>query len=296
MKFAPQHELYTSYNINKSDIEIKNEIFDCHIFWFRLINSETESLFTRNTQHTFYEIQYALSGQIGMVLDETQKIYVEESEFILIPPNTYHQIVDAPTVGSRFIMAFSLQLKNEKHGKYLTYLNNPLPHQESAAMRSLISMIIKKNYHNNPIRSCLINSMMEALLLEFFESIIPASVRGGLYFTSRNEMAELEAAIRKYIAEYSGIGITVTDVAKKFNFSERHLNRLIKDFSNCSTQELIHQEKLKKIEKFIVTTELSLEEIAQLCGFMDSYAMNKFFRRHNKISPSEFRQIRKPKS
>ena len=65
------HSEYSrSYHINKYDIEIANELFDCRIFWARVISSETESLFTQYTRHTFYEIQYALEGRIGMLLGE----------------------------------------------------------------------------------------------------------------------------------------------------------------------------------------------------------------------------------
>ena len=65
-----EKEYLKSYHINKYDIEIQNELFDCRIYWARLISSETESLFTQYTKHTFYEIQYALEGRIGMVINE----------------------------------------------------------------------------------------------------------------------------------------------------------------------------------------------------------------------------------
>jgi len=40
----------------------------------------------------------------------------------------------------------------------------------------------------------------------------------------------------------------------------------------------------------MVSTSLSLGEIAELCGFSDSYAMNKFFKRYNKVTPTVFRK------
>ena len=100
---------YRSNSINSVDIEISNGLIDCRVFWARVVSSESESLFTKNTKHTFYEIQYALEGRIGMVIGDGERVIFDESDFIVIPPDTYHQIVDGDTRGARFIMAFTLR-------------------------------------------------------------------------------------------------------------------------------------------------------------------------------------------
>ena len=54
---------------------------------------------------------------------------------------------------------------------------------------------------------------------------------------------------------------------------------------------MIMNDKLKKIEELIASTPLSFIEIAEICGFSDGYAMNKFFKRHNHVNLSDFRAI-----
>ena len=107
------NEKIFSHNINKFDIIIDNPLLDCRIFWARVVSSENESLFTQYTKHSFYEIQYALMGKIGILLGEEKTVNIAESEFIIVPPDTYHQIVDSDSVGARFIMAFSMKPKSK---------------------------------------------------------------------------------------------------------------------------------------------------------------------------------------
>ena len=96
---------------------------------------------------------------------------------------------------------------------------------------------------------------------------------------------------KAFLREYHGIGIRVSDVAKKFGISERHLCRLFDTVRGYSLRDAINLEKLKRIEDLIVSTSLSLSEISALCGFSDEYAMNKFFRRLNRVNLSDFRRL-----
>ena len=77
-----------SYNINKYDVVLRHELFECRVFWARIISSESETLFTNSTRHTFFEMQYALEGRIGMRLDGDRHVYISESDFLVVPPDT----------------------------------------------------------------------------------------------------------------------------------------------------------------------------------------------------------------
>jgi len=288
-----EKEYLKSYHINKYDIEIANELFDCRIYWARLISSETESLFTQYTKHTFYEIQYALEGRIGMVINEDRSVYFDHSHFIVIPPDTYHQIADGDTVGARFIMAFSMQPKTNTIKQALGRLGDTIAYSESEAMRQLLSLILKKSYRDDPLCKRLLTSLLESFLMEILETVNQkqAYVDRGEDMIERN--LRRAADIQSFIHRFNGIGIQVSDVARHFHISERQLNRILLSETGKTAKELINHEKLKKIEELIVTTSLKLNEISELCGFCDEYAMNKFFRRHTKTNLSSFRRISK---
>lgn len=289
MDTQQQSNRLESQNINKFDIEFHNTLMDCKVFWARVVSSESESLFTHYTKHTFYEIQYALEGHIGMIIDKDTKINIDQSDFIIIPPDRYHQIVDSDSQGARFIMAFSLEFKAKHLKNAMKYFDAPKPYGETPEMRKLLELILEKSYTNAPLHKQIITTLLESFFLEITETVLQNNISNG----TDGDFLNTEERFNKicaFIANCNGIGISVASVAKSFNTSERHLNRIVKAATGKSAKELINHEKLKKIEEYITTTSLSLNEIAELCGFSDAYAMNKFFKRYNFSNPSSLRK------
>ena len=284
-----------SYNVGKYDMQIENDIFHCRIFWSRVVGSETESLLTQYTKHTFYEIQYALEGRIIMQIGEKDKICIEESEFIVIPPDTYHQIVDGDNEGARFIMAFSLTIKDPGVQQLYTHLSDPVAHQETPYMRSLVEIMVKRNYHDEAVRRRLVASYLECFVLEFISAIYPSRIYGAEGQRKLNENEHRVRQIDRYVAEHHGIGVNPDNIAQHFGISLRHLNRIFVAATGGTLKENINRHKLQKIEELVTSTVLSFREISALCGFSDEYAMNKFFKRYTRFSLSEYRSLREMK-
>lgn len=288
---------YFSKSIHQFNIEISNPLLDCRIFWARVVSSENESLFTQYTKHSFYEIQYALQGRIGMIVGDNTPLSFDESDFVVIPPDTYHQIVDSADTGARFIMAFSWRVKDGALADTLSaHLAVPRPYPESPHMRELLSVILQKEYHDDPIRKESITALVEAFFLEVIEQICPTASRAPAPRTAVTEAESKVERIEAFLHEYGGIGVGVTDVAHRFGISERHLSRLFASVRGYSVRDAINKEKLQRIEDLVLSTDLSLSEISELCGFSDEYAMNKFFRRLCAINLSEFRRLGRAKA
>jgi AraC-like DNA-binding protein len=54
--------------------------------------------------------------------------------------------------------------------------------------------------------------------------------------------------------------------------------------------EYLQQQRLKKIKKLLLKTNLTLEKIALLCGFGQAEYMASVFKKKTGVSPGEFRQ------
>jgi len=283
---------YSSHNINKFNIEIANQLMNCRIFWARIVSSESESLFTKYTKHSFYEIQYALQGRIGMIIGDGTKVPIAESDFFIVPPDTYHQIVESDDCGARLIMAFSLDGNSSTLRKIAKEIEKCIAYHETPHMRNLLSAILEKNYHDEPLRKGSITALVECFLLEVME-IVCATAQESLGIRTKFKNEEKAAAILAYIRDTGGIGVSVSDISTRFHISERQLNRLFSTVTGKSLSNAIALEKLRKIEDLIRSTELSFSEIAEICAFSDGYAMNKFFKRHNRVNLSEFRALAK---
>ena len=284
-----------SHSIGKYDIIIENELMKCRVYWARIVGSETESLFTQYTKHTFYEIQYALEGRIVMQIEKNKRIAVEQSDFIIVPPDTFHQIVDGDTVGSRFIMAFSLEIKSNHLKDFPMEISKLVPYHETKYMRDILNITISKNYHDTPVRRRLITSYLESLMLEFIEATSPYRTQELAEIESMSENQARVAQIQRFISDHNGIGIRPADVSQKFNISERHLSRIFVSETGKTLKEAINRQKLEKIEELTTTTSLSFKEISELCDFADEYGMNQFFKRYNHCGLTDYRALRTSK-
>ncbi len=284
----PKEGRFESRNINKFDLAFSNSLMDCRVFWARVVSSENESLFTQYTKHTFYEIEYALDGNIDMLIDGDKQLSVEENHFVIIPPDTYHQIIDTDGEGARFIMAFEVRFKDERLSGASKRLGELKPRSATEDMLELLRILLEKSYRDTSVRKRMMSSLLECFFLEIIEATI---AEPSLPEESESAICEERLNdILSYIRRHGGVGISVSSIAKKFNISERHLSRTIQSLTGKSPKELISYERLRRIEEYMVSTSLSLGEIAELCGFSDSYAMNKFFKRYNKVTPSVFRK------
>ena len=204
---------YESCNISKHDMEISNELLNCRVFWARVVSSENESLLTKYTRHTFYEIQYALEGHIGMIIGKDEYVRIDESDFVIIPPDTCHQVVDDRYSGARFIMAFSVSPKNERVKEKLANLDRLEIRKESAMMRSLLELILEKKEEEGILGEYIIRLLVEAFLAEIIEAFEKKD--GGSIQTAleEKEMRHRVTEIQEYIRNCHGIDLQVSDVA-----------------------------------------------------------------------------------
>ena len=281
---------YVSCNINKFDMMISTSFMDCRIFWARVVSSESESLFTKYQKHSFFEIQYALQGKIGMLLEDESTVTSAESEFLIVPPDTFHQIVESDVCGARFIMAFLPEFKDPLLETAAVALKEVRPYPESPHMRNLLSMILQKEYHNEPVRKESITALVECFLMEVMETVLGTLEPRAHPHPLSKTAAEVQKMLA-FIHDYNGIGISAAGIAAHFMISERQLTRMFVAVTGAGPSAAIAAEKLKKIEELVTSTPLSFAEIAEICGFSDGYAMNKFFKRHNHVTPSEYRAI-----
>ena len=101
--------------------------------WMRLIKGPLESLLTTCTKHTVYEIEYALRGSLTLQVDDAQ-VCIDEGQFLVIPPETSHQIIESKGGGIKFIVGFS-------SGSKALQINPHEPIPETPAIRGIVEQM-----------------------------------------------------------------------------------------------------------------------------------------------------------
>ncbi len=102
------------------------------------------------------------------------------------------------------------------------------------------------------------------------------------------------AAAVRYIRENACRGISVDEVASNVEVSRSTLERQLRKYLGRSPQEEIRSVQIKRAKELLLTTDLSVENLAMLCGFEHSEYLHVVFKRITGLTPGQFRQQAKP--
>jgi AraC-like DNA-binding protein len=110
-----------------------------------------------------------------------------------------------------------------------------------------------------------------------------------IYSNSRqpavNRTAEKIAA---WIEANCHTAITELQIASQFGYNADYLNRLFKSSFSKTIKQYINDKRIEHIKGLMLRGDLPLKEIAIQSGFSEYKYFLKFFKYHEKITPTEF--------
>lgn len=95
--------------------------------------------------------------------------------------------------------------------------------------------------------------------------------------------------ITNYIHNNIGQKLTIKDLATIFQVTPEHLSSHFKLVTGLTVKGFINREKINHAKFFLVSTDLSLLEIALELGYPDQSYFSKVFKKYTKTSPLQFR-------
>ena len=89
----------------------------------------------------------------------------------------------------------------------------------------------------------------------------------------------------------SDLKANVKSIAGKLNYHPYYLNDIFKNSENITLHQYLMQQRIIQSEKLLLNTKMTLEEIADFCGFSSHSHFSTVFKKKNNISPCEFRKL-----
>ena len=96
----------------------------------------------------------------------------------------------------------------------------------------------------------------------------------------------------KYIDEHYQDNITLKDIAKIAGFSEYHFSRIFKEITEKNFHIYINEFRIKKAEKMLANTSISIAQAAYDTGFNSVATFNRIFKRVKGCTPSQYKAMR----
>lgn len=214
-----------------------------------------------------YELILVLEGTVYLA-EESQEYALQKNELLLLEPHREHygtRTVSAPTAFYWF--------------HYFTDLPLPLKHfdgEDVHELRRLMKQLLHRT--NTPTDS---PRAADAAGYLIFEELVR------LARERETSNRALSAKLTEYVR--NAPDVTVAELARRLGYNADYLGKYFKKTHGIGLKEYLTAERLKLARDLLLTTGLSVKQIARESGFRDENLFIKFFTYHEALSPTAFR-------
>ncbi len=243
---------------------------------------QPNTAFSRH-HHPWFEFNYFSDGMFQTEMCGCDFV-CKKGQALLIPPGKDHAQKSGPEGDDGVCMRWQISAtKNEiseESMRFLEEINHP--HPEALQVDMSILLALDKDAFLN-----------DSVFLHFVLSIYAR----WLDKTEKSKPSQLisHQAIL-YMEEYLKNRITIADVARALNLSYRTLSRVFKKETGVSMTEKLSELRMNKACKLLIETKLSISKIAEETGFENIHYFSAAFKKQARLSPKQFRALRKKES
>ena len=202
--------------------------------------------------HTYPEIHICNCGTTRFLIDG-EEICIEENEMIVIPDSIYHKLYSDPGVKR---LAFQAIIPCKKVKKYKLD-----PHQ----VEVLVSETEKYVKSGSQYGLCGAISYIMSLVVESSKNRI-------------RDISDRGFMIHDFFMYNYNRHITLADLAKELNLSEKQAARSVRKYFGTSFSEELTKRRIEAARHLIETTDIPLREIAEQVGYMSYSGFWKAYR------------------
>jgi AraC family transcriptional regulator, transcriptional activator of pobA len=250
--------------------------------------------------HDFYSIIQFTGGKGTIRINHTDYQVSPQTIFLIAPDqlHSFEGLVDIEGTIFLFCKDFYVEefsiIRLLDIFSYTTQINgnicNPsvnLTNGEFITITEITNSIGLEYYNcsrsNNS--AIVIRSLLNIMLLklsEFYEAKSGKSNKA-----ERILIHKLSNLIDSYYIKEHHIGFYTA----AFNISEKHMNDICNAHFNCGLKKILQDRLMQEARKLLLSTEMSVSEIAYKLNFEDNSYFNRVFRTKSKITPKKFRDL-----
>jgi len=228
------------------------------------ITPQTVCLISPGQTHSFEN----LDGTEGFVIFFCQDFYVEEFSFV--------RLLNIFSYTSRI----GLNDNNPSITLTDTEFNSIVP-----IIKALRNEFDSETSDNNS--AIVIRSFLNILLLKlsgFYDTNSPDSAKSDSVM-----IHSLAHMVDSYFIQEHNLAFYTS----AFNITERQLNDICNKNFNCGLKKILTNRLMQEARKLLLSSELSVAEIAYKLNFKDNSYFNKVFRQEIGLTPGRFREMHK---
>jgi len=272
--------------MEQKHIGTKNKLGEGHTFKISRFKEQIKK--TRPHKHDeYYELIFLAEGQ-GFHSIESEKYLISSPEVYLLKPGQLHfwQFTSIP---KGFVIIYRENEFDPVNEKRLLDMLREL--QAMTRLRltrdrfplRLLEAIFTEYQLNAPYSNDIIHGLLKSLvgsLLRLNAATAPENARPQSVYERFIVLLNKECPRLHRVNEF----------AELVNTTPQNLNSLCRKQSGKSAGELIAHQLLLEAKRYILHTDNTINEIAEILAFTDTSNFVKFFKRYEQVTPLQFRR------
>ena len=253
--------------------------------------------------HAFLEVVYVLQGSFIHYIKGSPRA-LSAGDILILSPKTEHAIsvfsddvvvlnlmvrvsafettffstLKEDDILSRF---FSHTLYHSPTHPFLLFRTGDDPQLESCADRIYAENLSRYRYRDR---------MLNALIYEFFVTLLNHHESHVIVpDEDRPDADDNLIFILKYMQEHYKT-VTLGELSDFFHYSERQLQRIIKNGTGLSFSENLQELKMKKAGRLLTNSTWTVTEIAEELGYQNDTSFRYGFKKYYNMTPAAFRE------
>ena len=110
------------------------------------------------------------------------------------------------------------------------------------------------------------------------------------HYLPESRTRRIAPAIEYMEEHFAEPDMRISDLAEMCGMSERYFLQIFRAYLSSSPKEFLIRLRLNQAKQLLVSENLSVSEIAALCGFSDLFYFSRSFRSKTGLTPSEYRK------
>ncbi len=254
----------------------------------------------RFKSNNFFELIFIVDGTGVQFINKNKFSYRKGNLFLVTPQD--HSSFDIATPTQFFFLRFSNYYLHSKSPKdkvavqRMEYILQNASHRPGCILKnkadkpliaSLVESIIQENSNQQLYHHQIIEQLVNTIII-----IVARNIALKLPKNIKENTGETVLDLLHYIQQniFEPKNLKAEKLSKHFGISLHYLGRYFKKQTGETMQHYIANYKLRLIETRLLHSDMRINEIAYELNFTDESHLNRIFKKHKGLSPSEFRK------
>lgn len=264
---------------------------------FEVIHCKAAQSSVKELRYSFFQMAYVISGA-GFLQINDNRISYNKGNLMLLTPDDRHAFTIMEATQFLFVK-FNEKFVKEFIGERMNCIECLLyyaSHMSGCILKNKPDEFLVKSIADNLLH-CLKHRDIyhEELLSHYVNALIVIAARNiskikpeKIAENTDRRMMDIIDYVQTHIYNPSDLRATV--VAKKFGLSTTYLGSYFKMHAGETIQHFISHYKMRLIEHRLKFSDMRINEIVEEFGFSDESHLNKFFKKHRKLSLTQYRK------